>query len=1539
MRNYFLVITAILLVTVAGFRLIEESEVIRRLKESLKAYNQNYPGEKVYVQLDKPLYKPGEDIWFNAFVLNSNTNKPSNISDVLYVELIDPKGNIVSRLELVVKEGTAHGDFSLQPSAPGGIYQIRAYTHWMKNFGEESVFRKTLQIQRVITPRLLLKMDYEKEAYGAGELVSAKLTITNLKNEKVSNAPVDLAVKINGKTTLTSQIQSDTQGVASISFHLPGTLSTTDGLLQAIVTAQGVQESISRSIPIVLNKITVQFLPEGGNWVQNTRSRMAFKALDELGKSADVAGIILDEDNNRVTDFQSFHMGMGAFEMQPANDVKYYARIESPPGDHPLIQLPDPMISGFILNLVSRNDTHLRWLVYSPTDTTAHLVAQSHGEIYYGEQIRLKAGENSVKVPTHHFPAGITTFTLFDAGGIEQCERLVSLNLDKGLRIELETSKEQYLPREPVDLVVKTMDHEGKPVPSKISLAVVDDKLLSFADDKQDNLISSLYLSAEVKGPIEEPSFYFDPTEPKATQALDYLLMTQGWRRFTWKDVRENNRPIVYPAEKNKNLSGMLHNALGSGYSGEVTLLELAGKKRVVKVQSTEEGHFLFKNIDPSVPLLLLTKKPGQITLRKESTFSVSFNDKKGTIMLPQEVEVEPTTSLAVESSEMTPGPDPGEGLNVSLDADVSQLSEVVIVGFGTQEQRSIAGNVVSIQDDDIEGMLGASSVENTLQGRIAGVMITPQSGNPGAQSNLMVRGISSLVGGRNEPLYVIDGHPIGTSLNQNFSNGSMVGPGAIRSIKVINSPEATALYGSSAANGAIVITTRSGVGHRYFRSKKKSAKYASLTITPRKFSPTRDFYTPPPSKEQGSIRNDFRTTVYWNHTIVTGKNGEAKLSFYNNDAVSAFRITAEGFSKTGSLGRKEEVYHTQLPLSMDVKLPGYIGYEDVLNLPIRIKNETATNMPVNLTLALPGALSVKGSKVQKIDVKAGSTQTVWYTIIPNGIEGKFPISVRLDSEKYSDHMDHTLHVRPIGFPVRHSFSSTELDKSTQFTIKDIERNSLKAKFTAFPTVLSDLFTGAEAILREPHGCFEQVSSSNFPNILALQYMNQSGTVNPDIEKQATTYIQNGYRKLIAYEIKGGGFEWFGRPPAHEGLTAYGLVQFHEMKKVFAGVDEKMVTRTRDWLLAKRDGKGGFKQSSGKYGFSGASVDVTNAYLIYALSETGTDDILPEYSKAFTEAKKSKDMYRMALLANTAYNLQRWEDYNGLINIFKEHVGLNEFDHLETEHSIVRSYGKSLQVETIGLWTIALMKSPSPDLQFVNRCIRELLSSRTFGQFGSTQATAISLKALAEYATWVRTAREAGEIQVFHNGQLMDRRSYQKDIREKLIMKNFMREDNGKQTLRIKFDGPQEPLPYAVDLQWRTKKPQSNELCKVDLSTSLSASSIKLNESVRLRVSLKNKTDEGLPMTVAAIGIPAGLSVQPWQLKELQEKEVFDFYEISGGNLVLYYRELAPGGHHAVDLDLKAEIPGSYIGGASSAYLYYYNEYKHWVKGNSIVIQ
>ena len=132
----------ILLLAASAFQVANEPAFVAQLRKALTEYQRSFPQEKVYVQTDKTLYKPGEVIWFNAFLLDANSYEPSAVSDVLYFELIDPKGNVISDADRPVEKGTAHGDFRIDVDDPGGIYQLRAYTRWQRNFGEERFLSK-----------------------------------------------------------------------------------------------------------------------------------------------------------------------------------------------------------------------------------------------------------------------------------------------------------------------------------------------------------------------------------------------------------------------------------------------------------------------------------------------------------------------------------------------------------------------------------------------------------------------------------------------------------------------------------------------------------------------------------------------------------------------------------------------------------------------------------------------------------------------------------------------------------------------------------------------------------------------------------------------------------------------------------------------------------------------------------------------------------------------------------------------------------------------------------------------------------------------------------------------------------------------------------------------------------------------------------------------------------------------------------------------------------------------------------------------------
>lgn len=1531
-------ILSIVLVSLTAFS-DRSGDFIDTLKHKLDGYAKSHPEETVYLQFDKPFYKPGEDIWFNAFVIDGETRRPSQISDVVYVDLRDPKGNTVRSLTLFAEGGAAKGDFLLDHSAPGGIYTVSAHTKWMRNSGEETFFTKTIQVQKVITPRLLLKLDFQKETYGPGEQVTATLSAKNLRNTGIAGALVKTTVRIDGRDFFSGESFTDTDGQIQVDFRLPSTLHTTDGLLQVMVTSNGQTESISRSVPIVLNKIELTFFPEGGDLVAGVENRVAFKALNEFGKGADVAAVLVDERDNAITRFSSFHMGMGDFRFTPEEGKEYRVKVEKPVSG-PVFAVPPAKADAMALMIKEESDG-LSVFVYSPLVQEGFLVGQAHGAIHVAEKVALKRGVTKLSVSTGMFPAGIAVFTIFNAAGIEEAERLVFLNAGKVMNVWVRTDKAIYAPGEKVQATVRTTDRDGRPIQARLSLSVVDDKVISFADDKQDNILSWLLLSSELRGEIQEPSFYFDPEEPKAEQARDYLMLTHGWRRFAWKDVLSNGRAIVWLPEKTGTLSGVALSEKRQNTKAEVVLLELGNRRRIAKVMSKQNGQFQFRNIDASVPLLLLTRKPNLVEVNNTGRDAVQSFGLTG-LGTADDGSLPAIIGSRAGAEERREEETLSElsSANFSLDEDVSSLNEVVVVGYGAVERKSLAGSVARLDRGRLENFIEYSPTEQSLHGRVAGVTIQRQGASAGSTSSIQVRGHSSFGNGRGEPLYVIDGVPMGTNLSAAFSNGSIMDPTEISSIEVMRGPEASAVFGSAAANGVILITTRTGMqfGQSFTYSKPKS-RYTSVMIVPREFSKTRQFYVNPSKKENKGDRNDFRTTVYWNPEVVTDEKGEARLSFHNNDATSAFRIVTEGVSANGLPGRDESVFSTELPFSIDTKIPEFLGLEDTLHLPVTVTNNQKQEMKGEISTSLPEGLRALTPTTSSIVVPPSSAKTFWVTVVSDNRPGTWPVKVTVRGREHCDVVEESIEVHPVCFPRKFSFSAKELSAVREVIIDDPEKGSVKAEVVVYTDVMSVLFSGAEAILQEPHGCFEQVSSSTFPNILALQFLKQSGQSRPGAEKKALDYIRSGYKQLMAYEIRGGGFEWFGHPPAHEALTAYGLIEFHEMKKVFEGVDEGMIGRTQNWLLSRRRGDGTFMQNRGKYGFSSASPEVNDAYIVYALTETGFTAVQKEYDRAIQEAFESRDMYRLALVANSAFNIGRIDDYKRALDEFRREVNKNGFILPGASHSVVRSYGNSLNIETVSLWALALMKDRGGDWEEVTRVVNYLLTKRSGSMFGSTQATTLALKALTEYARMVRAARESGDVVVSVNGKAALVGSYTAETNEPVKIKGLdpLLAD-GRNTISVAFHNTVNAMPYVVNVEWYGKTPASSSNCAVQLATQLARTSVKVNETVRLTAVLTNTTSQGLPMTMAVVGIPAGMSVQPWQLKELQEKAVFDFYEIKGDVLSLYYRELGPSEVRTINLDLKAEVPGKYTSRAGCAYLYYTNEHKHWVEGLKVNI-
>ena len=149
--------------------------------------------------------------------------------------------------------------------------------------------------------------------------------------------------------------------------------------------------------------------------------------------------------------------------------------------------------------------------------------------------------------------------------------------------------------------------------------------------------------------------------------------------------------------------------------------------------------------------------------------------------------------------------------LNISMEEDSQQLEDVVVeVGYGKMRKSDLTGSLSSLGEDAVKSM-STVSVDQALQGRVSGVQVSASSGQPGAESNVRIRGTSTLTG-NSSPLYVVDGVPIGGGKQSTGSNPlASINPADIVSMEVLKDASATAIYGSRAANGVIMITTKKG--------------------------------------------------------------------------------------------------------------------------------------------------------------------------------------------------------------------------------------------------------------------------------------------------------------------------------------------------------------------------------------------------------------------------------------------------------------------------------------------------------------------------------------------------------------------------------------------------------------------------------------------------------------------------------------------------------------------------------------------------------
>jgi uncharacterized protein YfaS (alpha-2-macroglobulin family) len=1617
-----LVLTAYTLWTPSAKRQVDE------IASKFETFSESFPEDRVYLQFDKALYQPGEVVWFNAYVRNATDFGPSEKSEILHVEFINPKGGVVKKLQLITTDGVVKGDFHFSRSMAGGIYKVKAYTNWQKNDRSALLFEKTIQLQQTVLPDLLMKLDFKEKGFSAGDEAYADFELRSTDDAILTNHPFQYKAQLQGKTFISEKGTTDKNGKATVRFKLPNQLTSNDGLLTITASHDGKTESVSRAIPITLNTVVMEFYPEGGDLVAGLQSRVAFVALDENGEPARVAGTITDNRGRKLAEFRSYHHGMGAFYFTPEKGKTYTAKLNTPKGIARKFELPEAINNGLVVNVNPQVNEKLGIELHASKKQNLSLIVQVRGKIYHSASIEAKAGRNTHLIPLKGMPIGVAQITIFDESNVPVIERMAFVNKHQQMQVEITSNKEEYLPREKVEMTIQAKDFMGNPISGDLSMAVVDDKLLTMNNDKSGHILSKMLLEADLKGEIDEPNFYFDPKEPKADQALDYLMMTRGWRRFSWNKVLKNDVPRLVYQPEHATIAGTVTNFKP----------DAPAEKHKVTIKGTDfstttdkDGKFTFKGVDLSSPKTLLVhkgKKKIEYTVNKYNTnlnleynggtsknivYSYASSDGqsriKGKVLDKTTGEPVPFCNVLLMRNNETLGgaatdfdgrfsihvPQAGEYdlqtryigyqptiirkvvaradritfVDIQLRESAVTLNTVEITSsrasrevFGSTANTKTRNKGKRTKTKEAEQAAPAFTNDVDLAGfevvEYRAPLIEKDAGASGAtitredirkMPGRSVQSIATTVGGvyseeGSDNLYIRGARSEATHY---YVDGVKVRGST--SIPKAAIAEVTVITGGIPANigdvtgGVIQITTKSP--HHYYYSSNSTAP-KNYTTRYNQHAKTiyqrgREF---PKVIHKTRKRNeqmiDDRNTIFWAGNLKLDKTGKATVSFFNNDEVTTFRATAEGISSDGLLGRGVHTYAVKPLLSIEGKIPSTIMAGDQLQLPLVVSNNTDEAVEAALNFHLPEGWKATTPLPETVNVRANHFATIILELETGNALGIDQFLAEVNGGGMQEKLVKEVLMEPQGFPVITAFNGNKPQKEYTVDVFSPVNGSIQAELNSYPSTMSTLLGGMQSMLREPHGCFEQVSSSTYPNLLVLNLLKESGKADAGLEKRALGYINNGYKKLAAYETSEHGFDLWGKAPANIPLTAFGLMEFTDMQKVYDGVDADMMKRTKKFLMGKRDGQGGFK--GGKktgHGYGGPGGAISNAYIVWALVEAGVTEITPEINKAYEVAKASNDPYLKGLTANSLIKSGNQQKANELLQQLTKRQN-EDGSWMGETYSVMRSTHKNLRIETTSLVIMAMLHDQDKYGVQTQQAIDYLLKSRSgYGGFGTTQATVLALKAITAYKGGHQPSDDAGELIVYVNNKEAMRAPYDSKSLKGLKLEGLGKYlKAGKNKIKVKYTNVKKPAPYTVRVNWNTTLPQTDEKVSIAISAKLDKEKVKLGETARLAVELKNTTNNNLSSPLAVVGIPAGFSVQPWQLRELQEKQAFDFYEIVNNTIVFYYSYMQPREIKNIALDLKSEIPGTYESAAASAYLYYSNEFKFWTKGNIVEI-
>jgi len=511
------------------------------------------------------------------------------------------------------------------------------------------------------------------------------------------------------------------------------------------------------------------------------------------------------------------------------------------------------------------------------------LAAQACGKVYYAVENNSDNKFFSVIIPKNKFPTGIVQFTLLSPAGEPLNERLAFIENHNETRLEVKPDKQVYSSRQKIKFQLSAKNG-NKPSAGTYSVAVTDEDKVPVDSLNESTILTNLLLISDLKGDIEQPNYYFNHPTEETRADLDNLLLTQGYRHFSWKQLADTTRPKFQP-EKGITISGTVKRNNKPVPAAQVKLFSKAGGMFMLDTVTDVNGKFAFRDL----------------IFADSTKFVVQSRVKKGQDDVTLELDTIHGPLSIVKAAAI--------GDNLSHKADLAAYAMKSQQFYEEQKKYGINQHKILLKEVKVEAkmilpvphsqnlngsgnadaVVTAKDIEKMACGNIANCVLLPGvTFRKGIPLNLRKQFAQMAI--------VIDGQFVDQDIFKNLN------PEDIEGIEVVLGEHYGAIYGSRMASGGLIITTKRAT------KQKEYYRYAPGVITymPKGFYKAREFYSPQYDNPHTNQKMaDLRSTIYWNPDIITDKDGKASFSYFNADSKGTYRVVIEGIDADGNLGRQ----------------------------------------------------------------------------------------------------------------------------------------------------------------------------------------------------------------------------------------------------------------------------------------------------------------------------------------------------------------------------------------------------------------------------------------------------------------------------------------------------------------------------------------------------------------------------------------------------------------------------------------------------------